>query len=86
MTAPVGVGVVLLPLTRLGPMLENNDDGEGSSGEDERATGAVWGGVTAMGEQGGEEESTMLGVAMLSKRNLRSTVMRRVRIECLSPP
>lgn len=34
-----------------------------------------------MGEQEGEEESTMLAIALLAERNPRSKVLRRVRTE-----
>ena len=80
-TASVGIGVALLPLTKLGPMFENKSDGEGSPG-DEEDIGAVaaWGGVIAMGEQEGEEESTQVAIAMSIKRNLRLNEIRLVRI------
>ena len=39
--ASVGIGVALLPLTRLGHMTENNSDGEGSPGEEDLATAAA---------------------------------------------
>lgn len=66
-------------------MLENKSDGEGSPGEEDITAATVWGGVTAMGEQEGEEESTLVAIAMLAERNLRSKEMRRVRIEVSFP-
>lgn len=77
----MGVGVALPPLIRLVPMLENSRDGEGSSGEEFVFTAVAWGGVTVMGEQEGEEESTMLAIAMLAERRLRWKEMERVRTE-----
>lgn len=80
----MGTAVALLPLTRLGPILENNRDGEGSPGEEDIAATAAWGGVTAMGEQEGKEERVMVAIAILAKRNLRLKEMRRVRIRLSS--
>lgn len=77
----MGIGVALLPLTRLGPMPENSSDGEGSPGEEFEEATTACGGVTATGEQQGEEESTMFAMAMLAKRDMRSKETRRVRTE-----
>lgn len=40
-TASVGIGVTLLPLTRPGRILNSNRDGEGSPGEEDIDTAAA---------------------------------------------
>ena len=79
--ASAGIGVALLPLTRLGAMSEKRRDGEGSPGEEDIAAVAGRGGVTAIGEREGGQESTTVAIANLTERNLRSKRVRHVRIE-----
>ncbi len=62
-------------------MPENNSDGEGNPGEEDIAAAAARGGVMAMGEQEGEQERTMVAIALLARRNLRFKRMRHVRVE-----
>ena len=66
-------------------MFENKNDGEGRPGEEDKGAAAAWGGVSGTVEQEGEEESTLVAIAMLTKRKLRLNEIRRVSFEWSFP-
>ena len=71
--APCGIPTALLPLSKLGRLLNNNCDGDGKPGEDDIIAGAADGGVVAITERDGEDERiTTFIVAMAGHFNLHS--------------
>ena len=76
-TAPSGIGTALLPVGSCVGIPEINCEGDGKPGEEEGIMLVLkCGGVTAIGDRAGEEESTTVAVAIVAERTERSNSSR----------